>query len=55
MAAPIATPSIEPPLISAVVTLPKSAIVVPAKVEFSPKVISSLSLAVANLIYELFP
>ena len=44
-----------PPLISAVVTLPKSAIVVPAKVLFCPTTICSLSVVVTNFIYESVP
>ena len=53
--APIVVPSIEPPSIFAVVTVPRSAIVVPLKVEFLPKIICSLSSVVLNLIYEVLP
>ena len=48
-------PSIEPPSISAVVTVPRLAIVVLAKVEFLPTMICSLSSVVTNLRYELPP
>ena len=44
----IVVPSIVPPFISTVVTLPKSAIVVPLNVEFFPKIICSLSSVVTN-------
>ena len=47
--APIVVPSILPPSISAVVTVPKSAIVVPLKVEFFPTTICSLLFVVTNL------
>ena len=53
--APIVVPSIDPPSILAVVTVPRSAIVVPLKVEFLPKIICSLLSVVLNLIYELLP
>ena len=39
LAAPMVVPSIEPPLISAVVTLPRSAMVRPANVGLTEKVI----------------
>ena len=52
--APIVVPS-DPPSILAVVTVPRSAIVVPLKVEFLPKIICSLSFVVLNLMYELLP
>ena len=52
--APIVVP-IDPPSILAVVTVPRSAIVVPLKVEFLPKIICSLLFVVLNLMYELLP
>ena len=46
--APIMTPSIDPPSISAVVTVPRSEITVVAKVVFFPKTIDSLPVVVLN-------
>ena len=49
------TPSIVPPSILAVVTVPRSAMVVPLKVEFFPTTICSLPVEVVNFIYESLP
>ena len=49
------TPSIVPPFISAVVTVPRLAIVVPLNVLFLPITICSLLFVVVNFMYELLP
>ena len=48
LAPPITVPSMVPPSILAVVTVPKSAIVVPLNVEFLPNTICSLLFVVTN-------